>query len=97
LDADHRKLLNQARFIKEIMDNKLVVNRKKRQVIVDELRSRKYEPFPKNSDTKKAKSEEDEVEAEGEDEVETESDTGVRDFDYLLSVSFPIHYLFRVS
>ncbi|KAK9422434.1 putative DNA topoisomerase [Seiridium unicorne] len=86
LDADHRKLSNQARFIKEIMDNKLVVNRKKKQVVVDELRARKYEPFPKNSNTKKTKADEDEVDAEGEDEIETESDSGSRDFDYLLSM-----------
>lgn len=87
LDAEHRKLSNQARFIKEIMDNKLVVNRKKKQVVVDELRERKYDPFPKGSDTKKAKDDEDEIEAEGAEEVETETDGDARDFDYLLSVS----------
>lgn len=69
------------------MDNKLVVNRKKKQVVVEELRSRKYDPFPKSSSTKKTKTDEDEVAAEGEDEVETENDPGARDFDYLLSVS----------
>ncbi|KAK6189373.1 hypothetical protein LQW54_013325 [Pestalotiopsis sp. IQ-011] len=86
LDAEHRKLSNQARFIKEIMDNKLVVNRKKKQVVVDELRERKYDPFPKGSDTKKAKDDEDEIEAEGAEEVETETDGDARDFDYLLSM-----------
>lgn len=88
MNADHKKVSNQARFIKEIMDNKLVVNRKKKQVVVEELRSCKYDPFPKNSGTKKAKTDEDEVAAEGEDEVETETDQGTRDYDYLLSVSF---------
>lgn len=71
------------------MDGKLVVNRKKKQVVVDELRARKYEPFPKNSDTKKTKADEDEVDAEGDEEIETESDTGARDYDYLLSVGCP--------
>lgn len=86
LESEHRKLSNQARFIKEIMDNKLVVNRKKKQVVVDELRDRKYDPFPKGSETKKAKDDEDEIEAEGADEVETETDGDARDFDYLLSM-----------
>lgn len=69
------------------MDNKLVVNRKKKQIVVEELRTCKYDPFPKNSDTKKTKADEDEVDAEGEDEIETEADAGTRDYDYLLSVS----------
>ncbi|KAI1876939.1 uncharacterized protein JN550_001011 [Neoarthrinium moseri] len=86
LESEHRKLSNQARFIKAIMDSELVVNRKKKQVVVEELRQKKYDPFPKHSDTKKAKSDEDEVDAEGEEEVETESDAGTRDYDYLLSM-----------
>ncbi|KAH6659693.1 DNA topoisomerase [Truncatella angustata] len=86
LNGDLKKLSNQARFIKEIMDNKLVVNRKKKQVVVDELRACKYDAFPKNSDTKKTKADEDEVDAEGEEEIETESDAGARDYDYLLSM-----------
>ncbi|KAI0132281.1 DNA topoisomerase [Xylariales sp. AK1849] len=84
--ADYRKLKNQARFVKEIMDGDLVVNRKKKAVVVEELRDRKYEAFPRNADNKKTKTDEDEVDAEGEDEVEVETDTGARDFDYLLSM-----------
>lgn len=69
------------------MDNKLVVSRKKKQVVVDELRTRQYDPFPKNSDTKKTKADEDEVDVDGEDEADAENDAGTRDYDYLLSVS----------
>lgn len=55
--------------------------------MVDELRNRKYEPFPKTAENRKTKTDEDEVDAEGEDEVEIESEGGARDYDYLLSVS----------
>ncbi|KAI0843214.1 type II DNA topoisomerase [Hypoxylon sp. FL0890] len=85
-DADYRKLKNQARFIQEIMDGKLVVSRKKKQVIVGELRERKYEAFPRGQE-KKTKSEEDEegnVEEGEEEEVET--DTAANGYDYLLSM-----------
>lgn len=84
--ADYRKLKNQHRFVKEIMDGDLVVNRKKKQAVVEELRDAKYEPFPKTSNNKKTKADEDEVDNEGEDDAEAGSDDDARDFDYLLSV-----------
>ncbi|KAI1098044.1 type II DNA topoisomerase [Jackrogersella minutella] len=84
-DADYRKMNSQARFIQEIMDGKLVVSRKKKQVIVAELRDRKYEAFPRGQNTKKTKSEEEEEgnveEGEGEEE-----DTAANGYDYLLSM-----------
>ncbi|KAI2622244.1 type II DNA topoisomerase [Hypomontagnella submonticulosa] len=86
-DADYRKLKNQARFIQEIMDGKLVVSRKKKQVIVAELRDRKYESFPRGQDAKKTKSEEDEegdVDEGGDEDAET--DTAASGYDYLLSM-----------
>lgn len=78
--ADYRKLKNQARFIKEIIDGELVVGRKKKSLLVEELRERKYEAFPPG---KEKKSNEDEEEAE--EEVDA-VDGGARDYDYLLSV-----------
>ncbi|KAK6828646.1 DNA topoisomerase II [Apiospora arundinis] len=84
--ADYRKLKNQHRFVKEIMDGDLVVNRKKKQAVVEELRDAKYEPFPKTSNNKKTKADEDEVDNEGEDDAEAGSDDDARDFDYLLSM-----------
>ncbi|KAH8681370.1 DNA topoisomerase [Xylariales sp. PMI_506] len=83
--ADYRKLKNQARFVKEIMDGDLVVNRKKKQIVVEELRSQKYEAFPKNAD-KKTKEEEETEEADVEDDSGVDSDAGARDYDYLLSM-----------
>lgn len=81
----YRKLKNQYRFIQEIIDGKFVVSRKKKAVLVQELRDRKYEPFPKE-DTKKPKSAEDEDEAEAEDDDDDQGGGSARDYDYLLSV-----------
>ena len=81
----YRKLKNQYRFIQEIIDGKLVVSKKKKAVLVEELRQRKYEPFPKD-DSKKSKSADDEDEADEDDE----SGGSASDFDYLLSVRHPL-------
>jgi DNA topoisomerase-2 len=69
----------------EIIDNKLVVSKKKKPVLVAELRKRDYEPFPKVKDAVKA-GETDDV-AENDDEVGGDEDGGSRDYDYLLGVS----------
>ncbi|KAF2969524.1 hypothetical protein GQX73_g4046 [Xylaria multiplex] len=81
--SDYRKLKNQARFIQEIMDQELVVSRKKKTVIVGELRDRKYEPFVKNTEAK-VKSEEEEDDAENGEETSLDDDS--RGYDYLLSM-----------
>ncbi|KAJ2901969.1 DNA topoisomerase II [Zalerion maritima] len=87
-DGDWRKLSNQARFVKEIIDGKFVVSKKKKQVVVQQLRDKKYEPFPKNIDKKKQKSEEEEEQEneEEEDGVDANTVVGTRDYDYLLSM-----------
>ncbi|KAI1333073.1 DNA topoisomerase [Xylariaceae sp. FL0255] len=83
--ADYRKLKNQARFIQEIMDNKLVVSRKKKAVITGELRERKYEAFMKNVEAK-TKSEDDDDNAEDAAEEDAVVDDDSRGYDYLLSM-----------
>ena len=82
--ADYRKLKNQARFIQEIVDGKLVVAKKKKLVLVKELRERKYEAFPKVKSAKKSKSNDEDVDAS--DQEEEDGDGDARDYDYLLSV-----------
>ncbi|KAI1437968.1 DNA topoisomerase [Xylaria sp. CBS 124048] len=82
--ADYRKLKNQARFIQEIMDEELVVSRKKKAAIIDELRERNYEPFSKNAEAK-VKSEE-EVENEAEMSKENSAGDDAHGYDYLLSM-----------
>ena len=70
----------------EIIENKLVVSKKKKPVLVAELRKRDYEAFPKVTEAQKAGETDDDV-VENEDEVAADEDTGARDFDYLLGVS----------
>lgn len=85
LNTEYRKLKNQARFVLEIIDNKLTVSKKKKPVLVAELRNRDYEAFPKVKDAQKAGETDDVV--DNEDEVTNDEDSGERDFDYLLGVS----------
>lgn len=82
-----------ARFIQEIIDGKLVVSKKKKVVLVQELRDKKYRPFPKgDTNIKKVKNTDEEMDQEDEaDEEDAEIDAGVpgaNDYDYLLSVSW---------
>jgi DNA topoisomerase II len=87
INTEYRKLKNQARFVLEIIDNKLVVSKKKKPVLVAELRKANYEAFSKVADAKKAGETDDVV--ENEEEEAADDDAGARDFDYLLGVSFP--------
>lgn len=58
----------------------MIVGKKKKTILVKELRDRKYEAFPPvKNNMKKSTEEEDEEDEEGEDSA--------RDYDYLLSVS----------
>ncbi|PFH62563.1 hypothetical protein XA68_12983 [Ophiocordyceps unilateralis] len=84
--TDYRKLSNQARFIQEIIDGVLVVSKKKKEVLIRELRERKYEPFPRGQDVKKKASEEEEINALDNEEQDEMADKGSRDYDYLLSM-----------
>jgi DNA topoisomerase-2 len=63
------------------MDQELVVSRKKKAVIIEELRERKYESFVKNVEAK-TKSEEEDDEANTDETTDDDS----RGYDYLLSV-----------
>jgi DNA topoisomerase-2 len=85
INTEYRKLKNQARFVMEIIENKLVVSKKKKPVLVAELRKRDYEAFPKVSEAQKAGETDDVV--DNEEEVAADEDSGARDFDYLLGVS----------
>ena len=76
------KLNNQARFVQMIIDEELVVSKRKKADIVAELRSLKFRPFPKVS---KAKEAGEEIAAQ-EDE-DAESAGGLSDYDYLLGMA----------
>ncbi|KAK2630613.1 hypothetical protein QTJ16_001433 [Diplocarpon rosae] len=85
INTEYRKLKNQARFVMEIIENKLTVNKKKKLVLVAELRKREYDAFPKTKDAKEAGETDDVV--ENEEEVSIDEDAGARDFDYLLGMA----------
>lgn len=80
---EYRKLSNQARFVTEIIENKLIVSKKSKPTLVTELRKKGYEAFPKVKDAKKAGETDDVV--ENTDDA-TDEDGGARDFDYLLGL-----------
>lgn len=84
LQKELDKLSNQSRFIKLIIDGTLVVSKKKKSVLVEELKRLKFKPFSKVADAKK----EGELENAMQDEdVEAEDeDAGLNDYDYLLGV-----------
>jgi len=73
----------------EIIDGKLVVSKKKKPVLVAELRKRNYEAFSRIKDAKDSG----ETEDVAENEDEADDDTDARDFDYLLGVCHHLHSL----
>jgi DNA topoisomerase-2 len=83
MQKDLEKLTNQSRFIKMIIDGKLIVSKKKKAVLVEELKKLTFTPFPKIPDAKTAG----EVEDAMEDEEDGEREVGANDYDYLLGVS----------
>lgn len=88
MEKDLKKLNNQARFIQMIVDNKLTVNKKKKVVLVEELRKLKFDPIPKVADARKK----DELEpiVNPDEDVEEEQEhaaLGANDYDYLLGMA----------
>ena len=82
------KMNNQARFIQMIVDGKLTVNRKKKAVLVDELRKLKFDPFPKTVDSRKQGETEPIVDPDADPDEENENATlGANDYDYLLGMA----------
>ncbi|CAI6324758.1 unnamed protein product [Periconia digitata] len=75
------KLTNQSRFIQMIIDGKLVVSKKKKAVLVVELKKLDFTPFPKVADAKAAGETADAAEDEEDDEP------GANDYDYLLGMA----------
>jgi len=85
MHKDLDKYTNQARFIQMIIDGKLVVSKKKKLVLVQELKQMKFKTFPKVSDAIK----EGELApiADNDDEEDEDTETGAAAYDYLLGVS----------
>jgi DNA topoisomerase II len=89
METELERLTNQARFVKMIVDKKLVVANRKKADIVAELRELQFRPFPK---TPKAK-QEDEAEAVVENDIDEDDIAAMSgapsnsDFDYLLGMA----------
>ncbi|TPX68586.1 hypothetical protein SpCBS45565_g03046 [Spizellomyces sp. 'palustris'] len=79
LNSDLTKLDNKVRFVTEIIKGELVVQNKKRDALLQELRQRKYVPIH----SKKEKSN---VDEEDEDEEENTKGSKGHGYDYLLSM-----------
>ncbi|KAF2867001.1 DNA topoisomerase [Massariosphaeria phaeospora] len=83
MQKELEKLSNQSRFIQMIIDGKLVVSKKKKAVLVEELKKLNFRPFPKVADAKKAGEDEKAMEDDEEDDVAV----GSGDYDYLLGMA----------
>ncbi|KAJ4360663.1 DNA topoisomerase 2 [Didymosphaeria variabile] len=85
LNKDLTKMTNQARFIQMIIDGKLVVSKKKKAVLVEELKKLGFTPFPKVTDAKKAGEQEDAQQDDEENDRDVAA--GASDYDYLLGMA----------
>jgi len=84
MQRELEKFTNQARFIQMIIDGKLVVSKKKKLVLVTELKKLGFKAFPKVADAIK----EGELApiADNEEETEEDVETGANAYDYLLGM-----------
>jgi DNA topoisomerase-2 len=81
------KLTNQARFVKMIIDGKLVISKKKKSVLVAELHKLDFTRIPKVAVVKKKGDDEDPADEDNEDNAnEADAAAGASDYDYLLSM-----------
>ncbi len=86
MSHDLEKWTNQARFILMIIDGKLVVSKKKKAILVQELRAHNFKPIGKNFNAPKEKSLDPLADEEEEKEDEENADLGAADYDYLLGM-----------
>jgi DNA topoisomerase II len=77
------RLTNQARFVQMIIDNKLSISKKKKGVLMAELKKLGFKPYAKVEDAKKAGEEQD---VAVESESEEDAAIGAHDYDYLLGM-----------
>jgi DNA topoisomerase II len=77
------KFSNQARFVQMIIDNRLTISKKKKSVLMAELKKLGFKSFAKVEDAMKAGEAQQVAE---ESESEEEGAIGSHDYDYLLGV-----------
>lgn len=86
MEKDLVKWTNQARFIQMVCDGKLVVSKKKKLALCQELKNLKFKAIPKD-ERMKEKELEPVLDNDDEQEAENDAETGAADYDYLLGVS----------
>jgi DNA topoisomerase II len=79
------RLSNQARFVQMIIDNQLTISKKKKPVLMAELRKLGFKAYVTMQEAKKAGEEEEAIQ---ESESEEDAAIGARDYDYLLGVRY---------
>ncbi|KAJ3340537.1 DNA topoisomerase 2 [Gonapodya sp. JEL0774] len=89
LEREQDRLENKVRFLIEIIEGKLVVSNRKKAVLLEELRKRKYTPFPKATAKKPSPATPDEDPEEVEEDGDGATDSivkGDHGYDYLLTM-----------
>lgn len=88
IESELERMNNQARFIQMIINGKLVISRKKKQALVNELREQEFKAIPKIIDAKKQGEFEPTVnEDEDTEEMKQNQEVGAADYDYLLGMA----------
>lgn len=87
MQKDLEKLSNQARFVQMIIDGKLVISRKKKPVLIKELKEKGFKPFPKVSEAVKLDEDQAVVEEDENDEEDNDTEVLSSAYDYLLGMA----------
>ncbi|KAJ5976359.1 DNA topoisomerase II eukaryotic-type [Penicillium waksmanii] len=86
LQKDLEKLSNQARFVQMIIDGKLVISKKKKSALVNELKEKGFRAYAKVADAVKMGEDEPVVE-EGEEDADADVEVLSSSYDYLLGMA----------
>ncbi|KAK5937055.1 DNA topoisomerase 2 [Knufia obscura] len=86
LNRELKRFTNQARFVQMIIDGKLTISRKKKPVLIAELKKLGFDAFPKKQDASKAGELERTVEEE-DDEAGDDESLQASSYDYLLGMA----------
>ncbi|KAJ5679904.1 DNA topoisomerase II eukaryotic-type [Penicillium macrosclerotiorum] len=85
LQKELEKLSNQARFIQMIIEGTLVISKKRKPVLISELKEKSFRPFPKVADAAKL-GEDEQVVEEGDESEDKETEKLSNAYDYLLGM-----------
>ena len=85
LNRELKRFTNQMRFIQMIIDGKLVISKKKKTVLIAELKKLNFDAFPKIKDASKAGETEDVVDNDDEEQEDEQVDASA--YDYLLGMA----------